>query len=56
LAPITFLFFLPAGKVADNHNFLLKKEMIFKEYDSNGAPYYQSYDVFFERWIHGKDF
>lgn len=35
---------------------LLEKEMIFKEFDQEGAPYYQSYDVFFERWIQGKNF
>ena len=35
---------------------LLEKEMIFKEINQEGAPYYQSYDVFFERWIQGKDF
>ena len=35
---------------------LLEKEMIFKEINQEGAPYYQSYDVVFERWIQGKDF
>ena len=32
---------------------LLEKELIYKEYDAEGNPYYQVYDVFFERWIQG---
>lgn len=30
---------------------LLEKDMIYKEYDEDGAIYYEVYDVFFERWI-----
>ncbi|MBS9525519.1 ATP-binding protein [Litoribacter alkaliphilus] len=30
---------------------LLDKEMIFKEYGPEGEPYYEVYDVFFERWM-----
>ncbi|MEB2780411.1 ATP-binding protein [Algoriphagus sp. C2-6-M1] len=32
---------------------LLDKEMIYKEYNQEGNPFYQVYDVFFERWIQG---
>jgi hypothetical protein len=32
---------------------LLEKELVYKEYDTEGKPYYQVYDVFFERWIQG---
>ena len=45
-----------AATVFKSIDSLLEKEMIFKEINQEGAPYYQSYDVFFERWIQGKDF
>lgn len=32
---------------------LLEKEMIYKEYTTDGSPYYEVYDVLFERWIQG---
>ncbi|MBA4299504.1 MAG: ATP-binding protein [Cyclobacterium sp.] len=32
---------------------LIEKEMIFREFDSEGNTYYEVYDVFFERWIQG---
>ncbi|REG88416.1 hypothetical protein C8N25_10931 [Algoriphagus antarcticus] len=45
-----------AATVFKSIDSLLEKEMIFKEIDQRGAPFYQSYDVFFERWIQGRDF
>ncbi|MCD4709859.1 MAG: ATP-binding protein [Bacteroidales bacterium] len=32
---------------------LLKKEMIYREINANGKPYYGVYDVLFSRWIGG---
>lgn len=32
---------------------LLKKEIIYRELDENGRPYYGVYDVLFRRWIGG---
>jgi len=45
-----------AATVFKSIDSLLEKEMIFKEFDADGALFYQPYDVFFERWIQGKDF
>ncbi len=45
-----------AATVFKSIDSLLEKEMIFKEFDADGAPFYQSYDVFLERWIQSKDF
>ena len=33
---------------------LQQKELVFKEYDENGNPFYSVYDVLFEQWIAGK--
>ena len=33
---------------------LLEKEMIYEQFDSEGKPEYQVYDVFLSRWIQHK--
>jgi len=33
---------------------LLKKEMIYRDYDASGKPFYSVYDLLFERWIESR--